>query len=105
MRHQIMQLEHHPHFHPPVAVVTRRPQVPSVDRDLTGRGRVECGDQIEQRRLAAAGRASDGHELSPFGVQGHPIQGTHIAVLKDLHDIVDLDKGFAVTHGGVLRAA
>ena len=44
---------------------------PSADGDRAGRRRLQAGDQAQQRRLPASGRADDGHDLTRFDGQIH----------------------------------
>src|SRR5689334_16844476 len=56
-RNQIVELEHDAHLEPAIAVaIEALRQVAAVDRDRARSGTVERGDEMEQGRLAAAGR-------------------------------------------------
>ena len=47
----------------------------AVDHDVTGRRRIEPGDQVEQRGLARTGTTNQGNELSLRDLQGHVADG------------------------------
>jgi hypothetical protein len=46
------------------AIRTRSFHFAAVDPDFSGRGAVEAGDKMKQRRLAASGRSDDTQEFS-----------------------------------------
>ena len=65
-RDQVKELEHEPDLLAAQlrqGVLAERGDVDAVDHDRARRRRIEAGEQPEQRRLAAAGRTDDGHEL------------------------------------------
>ena len=65
-RHEMEELEDEPDLlaaQPGERVLAQARDVDAVDDDLAGGRRVEPGQQAEQRGLAAARRAHDGHEL------------------------------------------
>jgi len=66
-RNQVKELEHEPDLlaaQPGQRILVELRDVDLVYQHGAGRGRVEAGDEAEQRRLAAAGRSDDRHELS-----------------------------------------
>ena len=67
----------------------------AADADLAGGGREKAGDDVEQRRLAAARRADQAEELRGLDVEadvlhaGDPAGGRVV----DQRDVADLDMG------------
>ena len=54
--------------------------VAAVQEDATGVGRLEAGDQIEQRRFAGAVRTNDADDLALVHIEGHFSVGGQPAV-------------------------
>jgi hypothetical protein len=73
-----------------------------VDRDRPLGERDEPGHEPQQRGLAAAARADEGHELARARAERDVVDRAH-APLEDLHDIVDDDGPRRVLLGGVPR--
>src|SRR5262249_16692195 len=80
-------LEHH------AAVETMAGHRLAADADLAGAGSEEAGDDVEQRRLAAARRPDDADELGGLDRETHPRDAGHAAarrVVGEAH-VADLD--------------
>ena len=74
VREEAVRLEDHPH----VALVGRRPRdVLAVDDDAARVGLVEAGDEAQRRRLAAAARPEQRHELAGLEREVDPLQRGH----------------------------
>src|SRR5262249_38259033 len=58
---------------------------------------VDAGEDVHQRRLAAAAAAGDRHHLAPVHVQVEALQGDHLERAR----LVDVDEAFAVDHRAV----
>jgi hypothetical protein len=87
-RQQVKGLEDEPDARSPQprqVVLAQRGDVDAVDQDAPARGRVEPGDQPEQRRLAAAGRADD---------RDHPALGD-----RQVGGMQDRQRAAAARHG------
>ncbi|MNN42007.1 hypothetical protein D3C81_1561590 [compost metagenome] len=63
----------------------------AVDADGAGRGLLETGDQAQAGGLARAGRAEHGEEFAVLDVNGHPVNGLHVAELAG--DLGELNSG------------
>ena len=62
--------------HRDVALARVEPgDVPAADVDRAGRRLLDPGDQLEQRRLAAARRADEHHELALVDIERHVVDG------------------------------
>jgi hypothetical protein len=98
---QIEELEDHADLRPPEL---RRPRLAHPvhpqpgDGDGARAGPVEPGDQVEQRRLAAAGRPQHGDRLSGAHAQGHVGEGRRPLAVRPGH-IADVDDGRGRWHG------
>src|SRR5208283_2179986 len=64
-------------------------QVHAIDNDVARRQGVEATENIDQRGLAAAGGAHQGHPLTGLNVDGDAVESTQRAVL--FHQRVDMD--------------
>ncbi len=74
VREQAVGLEHHPH----VALVGRRSRdVLAVDDDPARIRLVESGNEAQRRRLAAAARAEQRHELAGLEGEVDPLERRH----------------------------
>ena len=62
-------------------------EVGAGDGHASGARPVEAGDQVEQRRLAAAGWPHDRCELALFDGQRHAVQRASDPALIDLRDV------------------
>ncbi len=71
--------------------VGERGEIDAIDGDASGIGAGESAEQVEERGLAAAGRADDSNELSSLHGEGNTAQGGDI----DFADAV----GFAQIYG------
>jgi hypothetical protein len=82
--HQVEELEDDPDVLAPYAgevVLVSAAELQPGQHDLSVARAVEPGNQVQKRRLAAAGGTHDGHELSardieihsPQGPDGHPV--------------------------------
>ena len=78
--------------------------VAAADRDRARRRLLEPGDQPQQRRLAAAGRADEDHELAVLDVQADVVDRAHAAA-ELLRDAVDDDLGHRRASSGLGPAA
>ena len=65
----------------PLAVVERH-QVDAGDPRPAGRWGVQAAQHAHQRRLAAAARADDPHQLAALHLQVEPLQGDYLDVLE-----------------------
>ena len=67
--------------------------VDAVDEHRARRRRVEAGDEAEQRRLAAARRPDDRHELTARNVEGQRMKNRErlVAALDGLRDLTQLN--------------
>jgi hypothetical protein len=82
---------------------------PTVGTHGARRGRVEPGDEVEQGRFAASGRADDADELAAVHGEGDVVEGDDAVVTaaEALDDVDDLDRRPGGSHllppvGGVL---
>jgi hypothetical protein len=66
------------------------PDVASVDHDLAGRGSLLSEEELQERRLAGAGRARQEDELPALDLARHFGQGVPEAAVF-LRDVVELD--------------
>ena len=66
--------------------------VPVADHDAALRHLLQAGDHPKQRRLAAAGRSDEDHELAVVDVEGHRVEGSD-AVRVDLRRPLQPDPG------------
>ncbi len=81
------------------AVGARRADRLALDQDLAGLGRQEAADQIEQRRLAAAGRAEQREEFPASHIQRHILERQHRPPARRPVDVVDaLDDDLRLRH-------
>ena len=65
--------------------------VEAADDDLAGVRPVERADEVQERALAAAGRARERDELPRGDRQRHVLEGADPAVLEALADVPNLD--------------
>ena len=67
----------------------------AADADLAGGRRDEAGDDVEQRGLAAAGRADDADELGGADVEADVLDAGHLAGgrVVDQRNVADFDRG------------
>ncbi|MCY1178138.1 hypothetical protein D9M73_184770 [compost metagenome] len=63
----------------------------SVDADGAGSRLLEAGDQAQAGGLAGAGRAEHGEEFAVPDIDGHPVDGLHLAELAG--DLGELNSG------------
>ncbi len=65
----------------------------AVHGDAAARGLLKPADDVEQRRLSAAGGAHDADELVLVNVKVHSVQGGHLALagIELLDDVVDVN--------------
>ncbi|MDT4863060.1 hypothetical protein FQZ97_977490 [compost metagenome] len=88
MREQRVVLEHGVD----VALVRRQAGgLLAMDADGAGSGLLEAGDQAQAGGLARAGRAEHGEEFAVPDIDGHPVDGLHIAELAG--DLGELNSG------------
>ena len=96
---QRIALEHHADL-PLVraALIHHLPEQPPASRARVGR--LESGDESEERGLAATGGAEDGEKLTLADLEGHAVHGLHRAVA--LRYLLQLNRrGRVVSHGGI----
>jgi hypothetical protein len=89
VRIERVALEDHRHVTPPGCKVG---DVAPADADVAVGHLLEPGDHPQQRRLAAAGRADEDHELAVLDPQVHVVDGDGSA-REDLRDVLELDLG------------
>ena len=91
--------------HRDVAVARRElGHVALADEDRPLGDVLEAGDHPHQRRLAAAGRPDEHHELAARDLERDVVGGLHVAGV-DLGHVVDDDPAHAVSFGGAVEAA
>ena len=93
MRPDRIGLEHHSH----VALVDRHQDVAGrrrkgapQQRDLTGIGRLQAGEQTQRGSLATAGRAEEGEEFTRRDGESDSVNDRGLAVT--LHDVRKFEK-------------
>ena len=85
----------------------------AVDADLAGGRAIEAADQVEQRRLAGAGRPDDRDHLAARDRQRDVVERDDVALAFELFgDVVEVNDGGSgggrrgdETHPGCLRSA
>ena len=83
-RHERVTLEHH-------ATVERRPgDFAPVHDDRAGRGRVQAGEDVQDRGLAAAGMADDADELAFLHAEVHALED--VGVIEAFGQALDLEE-------------
>jgi hypothetical protein len=67
----------------------------AAEADLAAGRRDEAGDDVEQRRLAAAARADDAHEFRGRDVEADRVDGVHAARRRivEQRNVADFDMG------------
>src|SRR5215470_11369343 len=96
-RHQVVELENEAdRARPPVGELrlAEPRDVDAVDQDLARIGLVDPGDQVEQRRLARAGRPHQAEEVAALHVERDVVQHRHHlpAAAVGLEDVPDADE-------------
>ena len=76
---------------PVVVQILPRPQVVTADEDLPLVRQVQCGEEVEEGRLATAGRPHDRHELTRLDPEVHPDEGVDASVLEALAEAARVD--------------
>ena len=104
-RQQLEELEHQPDVAAPPGSqpgLRQRPQIGAGGPDGPRGGPVDPGEQVQQRRLAAARAPDDRDELALGDVEAEVVDGDELAGCQrvGLDDVADLDR---VVHGGCLR--
>ena len=80
--------------HPGQRLVGQAAERFAVDADVAGGRPIETANQIEQRRLAGAGRSDDRHHLAARNGQGDVVERGHLAFAGELlGDAVEVDHG------------
>ena len=78
----------------------------TIEDHLAGAGRVEAGEQAEQRALAAAGRTHDGGELAARNEQVDALEDIHAVStgVDGLGEAANFDQTFIMAVGACMRA-
>ncbi len=90
---QVEELKDHPDLAPPAAghAGLGEPVDPLARHgDHPARRPVEAGDQVQERRFSAAGRAHHGHRLPGRDLKRYPIHGGLFRPVVALRHVVDL---------------
>ena len=69
--------------------LTMRPSIETVPDEIE----LEPGDHAQRRRLAAARRPQQHHELAVRDVERHIVGGWRVPAVVDLGELVDCDDG------------
>src|SRR5206468_6785027 len=86
----------------PISLPARLPDRLSADQELAARRHLEAGEEIQQRRLAAAARPDDREELVVLDLKADPVEREEgLAFDRDVHlaHVADDDLGHRATAG------
>ena len=86
-------LEHHAHLLPVQGQVHLfAGDVHAVEDDGAGRGRFQQVQAPQERALAAAGGADDGHDIALADVHGHAVQRLDVAAVVVFFQVMHLNE-------------